>query len=115
MWIRIVKVLAFALIAGISTDAQAVTLPHGRKITGTVNAVDSTTHMVTIAVDGDEAEKRPLEVNWSDRTVAQLNGERVTFEHLRVGTKVSARYVRPLFGPAVLRTINWCETAGESR
>lgn len=109
------NLFALASVLAVTSDARAFTRPHGREVTGIVRSVDPVTHMLTITIDCTNNDKEGLEVEWGSLTRAVLNGKRVTFEKLQVGTRVRIRYVSPIFGPKVLRSINWEDSPKEAQ
>ena len=109
MTLASLRFLVILLAITISSDAQAVTLPRGKEATGIVENVDSSNQMITILLDAtSKAPAQRVEIKWTQRTMGTVAGKRVTLQDLQPGTRVTVRYVSPLFGPRVLRRISWC-------
>ncbi len=112
---RAVSALALKLCALLSVlaapyDAQAISRSSGRAATGIVESVDVATLMLTVTLDCAEKDKSRLEVKWGDLTRALAHGHSASIEELKPGTRVTIRYISPIFGPNVLRRICWSDS-----
>ncbi len=112
--IRALRVFVIVIALTFTSEAQAVTLPRGKETTGIVESIDSSTQMITFLLDDtDKGSEGRIDIKWTRRTVGTVAGERVTLDDLRAGTRVTVRYVSPLFGPRVLKRISWCKANAE--